>query len=86
MRQSRSRILDPIFKGGGAASTKGKQIGKFWHQRHSIFEWRGSEFYELSCRILLVEQSAQISYMIEEHFSLNIEGTPEKVQQLLIPK
>jgi len=27
LSRSRSRILDPLFKGGGAASPKGKQIG-----------------------------------------------------------
>ncbi len=27
MSRSRSRILDPVFKGGGAASPKGKWIG-----------------------------------------------------------
>jgi hypothetical protein len=30
----------------------------------TIFKWSGAEFCELSCLILLVEQSAQISYMI----------------------
>ncbi len=58
MSRYRSRILDPVLKGGGAVSPKGKRIG-------TIFEWSGSEFCELSCCILHVEQSAQISYMIE---------------------
>ncbi len=64
MSRSRSRILDPVFKGGGAASPKGKQISYFWRQSGAIFEWSGSKFCELSCWILLVEQSAQKSYMI----------------------
>ena len=57
MSLSGSRILDPVFRGSGAASPKGKQSD-------AIFEWSGFEFCELSCWILLVEQSAQISYMI----------------------
>ncbi len=64
MSWSRSRILDQVFKRGGAASPKGKQIGWFWRQSGTMFEWSGSKFSELSCWILLVEQSAQISYMI----------------------
>ena len=31
----------------------------------AILEWGGSEFYELSCWIILVRQVAQISYMIK---------------------
>ncbi len=64
MSQSRSRILDPVLRGGGAASLKGKRISSFWHQCGAIFEWSGFEFCKLICWILLVEQSAQISYMI----------------------
>jgi hypothetical protein len=44
MSQSRSRILEPVFRGVGVASPKGKQIGKFWCQSGAIFEWSGSEF------------------------------------------
>ncbi len=32
MSQSRSRILNPVFRGGGAAFPKGKQIDQFWHK------------------------------------------------------
>jgi len=71
MSRSGSRILDPVFKRGGAASQKGKRIDYFWHQSGAIFEWSGSEFYELSCWILLVEKSAQISYMISVIISDN---------------
>ncbi len=72
MSQSGPRILDPVFKGGGVASPKGKWISKFWCQSGVIFEWSGSEVYELSCWILLVEQSAQISYMIFRTFTLSV--------------
>ncbi len=65
MSRSASRILDPLFKGDGAASPKGKRISYFWCLRGAIFEWSGSEFYKLSCWILLVEPSAQISYVID---------------------
>ncbi len=61
MSQSGPRILDPVFKGGGAASPKGKQIGQFWYQSGALFEWSGSEFCELCGWILLVELSVQIS-------------------------
>ncbi len=64
MSQTGSSVLDPVFKRGGSASSKGKRIGLFWHQSSAIFECSGSEFYELICWILLVEPSAQISYMI----------------------
>jgi hypothetical protein len=64
MSRSILRVLDSVFEGGGTASPKGKRIGSFWCQSHAIFEWSGSKFYELSCCILLVELSAQISYMI----------------------
>jgi hypothetical protein len=59
-------MLDPVFKGGGAASPTGNQIGLFWHQSGAIFEWSGSKFCELSYWILLLEQSAQISYMMRQ--------------------
>ncbi len=40
----------------------------FWHQSGAIFEWIGSELCELYSWILLVEQSAQISYMILAYY------------------
>jgi hypothetical protein len=65
MSRSRSRILDPVFKGGGATSKKRKAdrlvLVPKWH---AILEWSGSELCELSWWIRLVDQSAQLSYMI----------------------
>jgi len=43
MSQSGSRILDLVFRGGGAASPKGKWISLFWCQSGAGFEWSGSE-------------------------------------------
>jgi hypothetical protein len=57
MSRSGSRILDPVIKRGGADFPKEKWIGSFWHQSGTIFEWSGSEFYELSCWILLEKPS-----------------------------
>jgi len=60
MSQSRSGKSDPVLEG----------VELLFHQKGgsasfgAIFEWSGSEFCELSCCILLVRQSAQMSNMI----------------------
>jgi hypothetical protein len=48
MSGSGSGLLDPGFRGGGAASPKGKQIRYVWHQSDAFFKNGRSEFYELS--------------------------------------
>ncbi len=58
MSQSRSRILDTVFKGGGDASPKGKADQLVLVPKWCNHEWGGSELCELGCWILLVEQSA----------------------------
>jgi hypothetical protein len=54
-----------IFKSGGAASPKGKRIVLVLAPKWRHLEWSGSKFYEHSCWILLIDPSAQISYMID---------------------
>ncbi len=51
--RSGSRILDPVLKGVELLIQKESGSASFG----AIFEWSGSEFYELSCWILLVKPS-----------------------------
>jgi hypothetical protein len=61
MSQSKSGLLDLVFRGGGGAFPKGKQISYFWRQSGVFFESGGSEFYELSYWICL--QSKVLKYL-----------------------
>ncbi len=61
MSRSKSGLLDLVFRGGGSAFPKGKQISYFWRQSGVFFEWGRSEFYELSYWICL--QSKVLKYL-----------------------
>ncbi len=67
MSQSGSRILDPVLKGVEPLLQKESGLASLGAKSGAIFEWSGSDFYELSCWILLVEQSAQKPFMTFSH-------------------
>jgi hypothetical protein len=61
MSQSKSGLLDLVFRGGRGAFLKGKRISYFWHQSGVFFEWGRSELHELSNWICL--QSKVLKYL-----------------------
>jgi hypothetical protein len=65
MNQSGSRIPDPVYKGVETLFQEESGSDSFG-QSGAIFEWGKSEFYELSCWILLVKQRGSNFFDIQK--------------------